>query len=196
MRRVQFVLLLAIAVGAAAGLIWTLVPPPLETRSIPFPGDLASTYGNKSITLEFPSMLRLGEAGQAILLVRATDGENSLNASQVESQYDFQSQLDLPAIRVLPSGLQSSPDDPASGAEFSWMVTPLADGVFEGTLKVYASQGQALPPGESGELIFAIPLAVKVQRVLGMPVGVARVSMIFVLVLMGFSVLILFKTRK
>ncbi len=59
----------------------------------------------------------------------------------------------------------------------------MASGIFEGTLKVYASQGNALAPGESGELIFAIPLAVSVRRVLGMPVDVARVSMIFLLVL-------------
>ena len=196
MRRVLFVLLVVITVGAAVGLIWMLAAPPQETRTIQFPDNLARLYGDKSVTLVTPGALRLGEAGQVILLVRATAGENSSETSQAENQYGFQSRLDLPAIRVLPSGLQSSLYDPSNGAEFSWMVTPLADGVFEGTLKVYASQGQALPPGESGELIFAIPLAVKVQRVLGMPLDVARVLMIFVLVLMGFSMLILFKTRK
>jgi len=187
---------MVIAVGAAAGLTWMLVTPPQETRTIQFPDNLARLYGDKSVTLVTPKSLRLGEAGQVILLVRATDGENPSGASQVDSKYGFQSRLDLPAIRVLPSGLQSSFYEPSSGAEFSWMVTPLADGAFEGTLKVYASQGQALPPGESGELIFAIPLAVKVQRVLGMPLDVARVLMIFVLVLLGISMLGLFKMRR
>jgi hypothetical protein len=195
-KRVLIVFLLVIAVGAAAGLIWTLVTPPQETRTIPFPETLAREYGNKTLTLVAPKSLRLGEAGQVILLVRATDGENSSETSQAENQYGFQSRLDLPAIRVLPSGLQSSPYDPSSGADFSWMVTPLADGVFEGTLKVYVSQGQSLPPGESGELIFAIPIAVKVQRVLGMPLDVTRALMIFVLVLLGFPMLVLFNTRR
>jgi len=187
---------MVIAVGAAAGLTWMLVTPPQETRTIQFPDNLARLYGDKSVTLVTPKSLRLGEAGQVILLVRATAGKNSSETSQAENQYGFQSRLDLPAIRVLPSGLQSSPYDPSNGAEFSWMVTPLADGVFEGTLKVYASQGQELPPGESGELIFAIPIAVKVQRVLGMPLDIARVLMIFVLVLLGISMLGLFKMRR
>lgn len=196
MRRVLFVILLAIAGLAAAGLIWTLAAQPQETRIIQFPENLAREYGDKTLTLVAPKSLRLGEAGQVTLLIRATEGDNSPEASQGDNQLGFQSRLDLPAIRVLPSGLQNSIFDPASGAEFSWMITPLADGVFDGTLKVYASLGQALPPGEAGELIFAIPLAVKAQRVLGMPLDVARGLMIFVLILLGFSMLILFKTRR
>lgn len=173
-----------------------LVPLPRETRTIPFPENLEKTYGNKTITLDYPPALRLGETGQVIMLVKVPDGENSKNTSQVAIQPGFQARLDMPANRVLPSDLQSSSFDPESGVEYSWKLIPMASGVFEGTLKVYASQGQTLPPGVSGELIFAIPLAIKIQRVLGMPVDVARVSVFFFLVLVGFTMLVLFKPRR
>jgi hypothetical protein len=195
-RRVLFVILLILAIAAAFGFIWTLLPAPLQVHTITFPDDLSSLYGKKSITLQFPASLRLGETGQAILLIRPAGGEPSTLDREKEKSLHFQSRLDLPGVHALPVDLQSAEFDPAAGAEFPWRLLPVSGGDFEGTLKVYASRGDPLPPGEEGELIFAIPIKIRVTSILGLSLDLERFILLFVLVLAGLGGVILLTSRS
>jgi hypothetical protein len=195
-KRVLFFILLTLAVAAAIGFIWTLMPAPREVHTIAFPDNLSSSYGKKSITLEFPSTLRLGEVGQAILLIRPAGGDPSEETGQIDENLNFQSRLVLPAVHALPVDIQSTQFDPPSGAEFSWRLLPASGGDFEGTLKVYASRGDPLPQGEAGELIFAIPIEIRIEEVLGLPLDLARYLSLFMLVLVGLGGLVLLTIQR
>ena len=195
-RRVLFIILLILAIAAAFGFIWTLMPAPRQVHTITFPDDLSSLYGKKSITLEFPSSLRLGETGRR----SCSSGLLEVNlppwTARRKNLFIFNPGSICLAFMHCRWIFNPQNSIPQTGAEFPWRLLPVSGGDFEGTLKVYASRGDPLPPGEEGELIFAIPIKIRVTSLLGLPLDLERFFSLFVLVLAGVGGVILLTSRR
>ena len=171
-------------------MVWTYYPSQRITRTVSFPPDLAVRYGANEIMLDFPSRLRLGETSQLLTRIEPAAG-----AAQT-SDLTFQARLALARVNTQPDALQTDPYAPPRGSVFAWELTPFAPGRFEGTLRIYAQSRGGLSPLEEGELIFALPLSLEVQPVLGLPLDSFRFASATAAVIALGGLLVLILTRK
>jgi hypothetical protein len=188
-RRVLIVFCGIIAVLAFLGVIWSFLLPQRFSKVILFPPELATRYGSYQIQVDSPKEIFLGERNHLVMWLLPREGSQPVSRDQSKGSYYFQSRLEIPGVKILPIGFQAERFDPVFGLGFLWELTGIADNDFEGTLKVYTSQETSLAPGESGEMIFAIPITISVRRVLGMPVDVARMVAILIIAISALGIL-------
>lgn len=124
--------LLAAVLGAAGVILVILTswPMPVESISWTSTADPAAY----TFTLEWPTLVRVGEMRQASLTITQTSpGESKSNSSGV-----FESRLEFNDLQIDPSGTVTQPVGSAGENVFRWSITARQGGLSSGTLWIYA----------------------------------------------------------
>jgi len=124
-----------------AGLALVLLTSwPLPSQSIQWTATADSIA--YTFTLDWPSLVRVGENHTAVLVVKQTAASPapSVSSSMLESRLEFNHLL------IDPAGVISQPVGSAGVNEFRWSVTTWQAGKLPGTLWIYAASRMTRAP--------------------------------------------------
>lgn len=186
-------------------LVWfvNLISPSITVQAIPVGGHL-NKESNSHVEVLIPVTMRSGDTKEIVLTVSLD--ENFLNEEIDWGQFvpdenhsaflSFETRLDLPSsgITLKPPGMINANMSPGHQQTFSFNVSAKEAGFFTGTLWV---KMLFIPANETGKVyektIFAIPIEIKVNSILGMSQKQANLLSICGML---FSLIIIFFIKK
>jgi hypothetical protein len=191
-KRVILILLTGMLILSLGAFLWSLIPSESYSRTIKFPTELQQVYGGKIVIISMPREIRVGETSQ--LLVRI---EGFTPIGKEPANLYLQAKVDIPGLIAIPEGMIGEQFDDREGARFSWELIPRSTGSFEGTIWIYAYAGDVTKAGVAGgEPIFALPVTIEVQQVLGLPVDVYRWLCLLIAFISAMALVIMAVRRK
>jgi len=200
-RKIRLLLALAALAVSCVLLAWSLWPPFHETRNAPIavtglqlPTSLqAALPESRSLRLEWPSAIRLGDAG-VIRLTLEVDGQGNptpavgstasalrSGAAQIPNLYAThnvvaEARLDLPGLQVMPPEAVNEPLRPGQPVTFYWRVSPWREGIYRGQVWLHLRFIPLDGGAESRQAVSVQPIAIKAVTFLGLTAGAAQVA--------------------
>ncbi|MFH1907855.1 MAG: hypothetical protein ABIL11_10830 [Chloroflexota bacterium] len=146
---------------------------------------------SRRLTLEWPPVIRAGDADTVRLTLEVDDRGNLTPTAEIEGHitrgqtvfipnvYDThnvvaEARLDLAGLQVVPSETASQPLRPGQRVTFYWSVRPLEAGKFRGVVWFYLRFVPLLGGPESERAISAQTIEIEAVSFLGLKAGPAR----------------------
>jgi hypothetical protein len=123
-----------------AGVIWTVWPLPRKSASLTVTGDLLTVAGSseklegRTVRLEYPAQLRMGEIGQAEMVLEP-DPPGVKRAAGVN--VEAEAWLDLPGAVIVPGDVSRTAVLAGRTNRFDWLISPGVDQEMQGRAWLY-----------------------------------------------------------
>lgn len=182
MKRIDFRIIIVLSLIIASSILLGFSFLPLSNyKETISPFDLG-----RSITIQYPEYLKLGEVGQVKVGISADDQENpgrtrkpnfetAKSVGQERNELNIETRLDMPNVKMEPAGTLSSALVEQSQLKFSWQLKPFEKGNYSGTVWIYLIEISRDNEPSHKQLLLTKPIQIDVISILGLPLYMIKI---------------------